>query len=312
MSTAHLAIALVVCLVWAGNFLFSSFALTQIPPFAFTTLRLAVLAVLLAPALRLPPREWRLRIAAVALLNGVLHFGLNFWALAEAGNLASPAIVLQTWIPMATVLAVLFLGERIGWPRTLGILTSFAGVLLLGFDPDVLAKPRALALMLTAALMLAAGTVLMRGLRGISVFQMQAWTAALGVLPAGLLSLWLEPSAWAAVQVADRVAWFGVAWSALAASLVGHGLLYWLVQRHPVSAVTPYLLLTPLFAIGLGVAFHGDSPGWRLLAGGALVLLGVLVVAIRSRPAAEGPDEPLLRSAADTPARLPSAVNRTI
>ena len=33
----------------------------------------------------------------------------------------------------------------------------------------------------------------------------------------------------------------------LIASLVGHGLLYWLVQRHPVSQVTPYLLLAPVF-----------------------------------------------------------------
>jgi len=64
-------------------------------------------------------------------------------------------------------------------------------------------------------------------------------------------------------------------------SLVGHGLLYVLLQRHPVAQVTPLLLLTPVFAVTLGVLFWGDHPGPRLLLGGALVLGGVLIVALR-------------------------------
>ena len=41
------------------------------------------------------------------------------------------------------------------------------------------------------------------------------------------------------------------------------------------------LLLTPVFAVALGVLVWGDRPGPRLLIGGALVLSGVLLVAIR-------------------------------
>lgn len=70
-------------------------------------------------------------------------------------------------------------------------------------------------------------------------------------------------------------------YSALAASLVGHGLLYGLLQRHRVAEVTPFLLLTPVFAVALGVIVWGDHPGPRLWIGGALVLGGVLVVALR-------------------------------
>ena len=38
---------------------------------------------------------------------------------------------------------------------------------------------------------------------------------------------------------ASWVAWFGVAYAAVVASLLGHGLYYVLVQRHPVAMITP-------------------------------------------------------------------------
>ena len=50
------------------------------------------------------------------------------------------------------------------------------------------------------------------------------------------------------------VAWAGVAYSALIASVIGHGIFYWLVQRHPVSTITPYLLIAPVVAIVLVLA----------------------------------------------------------
>ena len=54
------------------------------------------------------------------------------------------------------------------------------------------------------------------------------------------------------------------------------------MQRHPVSQVTPYLLLAPVFAITLGVLVWGDRPGPKLVIGGAMVLGGVLLVALRA------------------------------
>src|SRR5690606_35866265 len=80
-----------ICLAWALNFLTSALALREIPPFLFTAVRLAILAVLLAPFLKRPAQgQWPL-LLAVAVCNGVLHFGLSFWALHVAGNLSSPA-----------------------------------------------------------------------------------------------------------------------------------------------------------------------------------------------------------------------------
>ena len=58
--------------------------------------------------------------------------------------------------------------------------------------------------------------------------------------------------------------------------------IYVLVQRHPVAQVTPWLLLVPVLAVALGIAFWGDRPGPRLWLGGAMVLGGVLIIALRA------------------------------
>lgn len=283
MPIRHFLLLLLICAAWGGNFLTSALALRELPPFLFTALRLALVAMCLLPFVQKPGRGQWPRLIAVALLNGALHFGFSFWALSLAGNLASPAILMQSYIPMATLLAVIFLGERIGWKTSAGIAVSFAGVLVLGFDPVVLQSSLSLWLMLLAAALIAIGTVLMRGLTGFTALSQQGWSALIGILPLVVLSAAFEAQQGEAIRGASWVAWFGVVYSALFASVLGHGLYFWLIQRHPVSRVMPYLLLAPVFAIVLGVFFHGDTLGPRLLLGGAMVLGGVLVIGLRAQ-----------------------------
>jgi drug/metabolite transporter (DMT)-like permease len=201
MPARDLLLALLICVAWAGNFLMSALALREMPPLLFTALRLGLLFVLLAVFLRRPARGQWPRLLGIALCTGVLHFGLRFWALKLAGDLSSPAIVMQSYVPMTVLLAWAVLGERFAW-RT---------------------------------------------------------------------------------------------GAAIVASALGHGLYYTLVQRHPVATVMPWLMLSPLLAIALGIAFWGDRPGPRLWIGGAMVLGGILVIAWRSqvrvRPAPVGPEE---------------------
>ena len=288
MSTARglggrdLVLVLLICIAWALNFLTSAYALREIPPFLFTAVRLAILALLLGAFVKPPaPGQWP-RLVAVALCNGVLHFGLSFWALQLAGNLSSPAIVMQSYVPMAALLAWWWLGERFGWRTGLAIALSFAGVLVLGFDPMVFARPASLLLMLVSALFLAIGTVLMRPLKGLGMISQQGWTAIIGLLPLLGLSALFEPGGFTALRDASWIGWGGAVYAALFSSLLGHGLYYALVQRHPIAQVTPWLLLTPVLAVMLGLLFYGDHPGPQLWIGGAMVLGGVLLIALRA------------------------------
>ncbi|MBS1150047.1 MAG: family transporter [Myxococcaceae bacterium] len=271
----------IICFAWAGNFLSSTLALREFPPLLFTALRLILLALLLGAFLKRPaPGQWP-RLIAVGLSNGVLHFGLGFWSMKLSTTLASPAILMQSYVPIAALLAWRLKGERPATLTAAAIGLSFLGVLVLGFDPSVLQRPLALVLMLISAFFLALGTVLMRELKGLDVFSQQGWTAVVGIVPLLAWSFAVEPPALEAMRRASLLAWSGVAYAAVIASLVGHGLYYLLVQRHPVAQVTPYLLATPLLATVLGILFMNDTVGPRLWLGGAMVLGGVMAIAVR-------------------------------
>jgi O-acetylserine/cysteine efflux transporter len=294
LPARDIVMLLIVVVAWAGNFLTSALALREIPPFLFTALRFSLLGLPLLFFLRRPaPGQWP-RLLAVCLCIGVLHFGLSFTALKLAGDLSSPAIVMQSYVPMTALLAWVLLGERFAWRTGLAIAMSFAGVLVLGFDPLVLDRPMALVLMLISAAFLAIGTVLMKGLHGLDAYSQQGWTAAISVLPLLAVSAIIEPGGLAHLPEVSWIGWAGAIYAAFVSSLLGHGLYYVLVQRHPVAQVTPWLLLVPVLAIGLGVACWGDRPGPRLLLGGAMVLGGVLIIALRANTrarAAPGAEE---------------------
>ena len=282
LGSRDLTLALVVCLAWAGSFLFAAFALRELPPLLFATLRLALLVVVVSPWIRPPaPGQWR-ALLALGVFNGALNFGLSMASLKLSAGLSAPVIAQQCYVPMAALLAWAILGERFGWRTGAGIALSFAGVLVLGFDPTVLQAPLALLLMLGSAFTIALGTIAMRRLHGVGALSAQGWTALIGVLPLLFASLAFEPDGAAALRAASAVAWGGVAYSALVSSLFGYGLYYVLVQRHPVAQVTPYMLLSPVMAVLLGIVFWGDRPGPALWIGGAMVLGGVLVVALRA------------------------------
>ncbi|NKI33659.1 DMT family transporter [Wenzhouxiangella sp. XN79A] len=284
MPLSHRAALLAICLIWAGNFLAAAVAVQALEAMTFTALRAAVVLVLLLPFLKPPARGQWLNLLTACWCMGALHFGLVFIALERSADISSIAILMQVYVPMSTLLAVLLLGERIGWRSTSAIALAFGGVLVVGLDPLVLAQLDVLGLVLASAFFLALGTIFMRRLSGVNVFGFQAWNALLSFVPLALLALATESplTTIARIPISDPV-WLALGYSAIGASIIGHGTFYWLVQRHEIQKVTPFLLLVPVLAVLLGMLAWGDRPGPRLLIGGALVILGVLWVTLRSR-----------------------------
>jgi len=287
MSARDLSLVLVICVVWAGNFTAGAIGMQHFSPFLFMVLRFTTLLLILLPFIRRPPSGQWLRLIAVCLLMGGLHFSLMFWALARASDVSTVAVVQQTYIPMAVILAMFLMREKVGWKTLAAVFLAFVGVLIIGFDPLVLQQTDVLLITLTSALSQALGSIYQRGIRGLGVLSFQAWTAVIALPVLLAATLLTEQGQIEIIRSAQWQSWASVAYSALMASLVGHGLFFYLVQRHPVSSVMPYLQLTPVLAVVFGVLIWGDRPGPGLLMGGMLVVTGVLFITIRARQKAD-------------------------
>lgn len=282
MSLPHLALALLINLLWGFNFIVAKVGVTHIPPIAFTALRFFAVALMLLPFLRLVRGQgWPL--LGAALFAGAFHFSLIFTGTKLAEDVSIVAIVTQLSIPFSTVLAVFFLNERIGWRRASGIALSFGGVLVMGFDPRVIDDLDAVAMVTVAGLSIAIGQILMRRLHGVGVFNMQAWVGIVSFPTLALLSFGFESGQVQAMEAAPSIAWAAVLYTAIAASLIGHGGMYFLLRHYPVSLVSPLLVLSPVFGALFSIWIFGDQWTPRIALGAVMTLGGVLVILLRQK-----------------------------
>jgi O-acetylserine/cysteine efflux transporter len=197
--------------------------------------------------------------------------------------MSSVAIGGQLGVPFATLLSVMLLGERIHWRRWLGIAMAFAGVVLIGFSPEVFSSWTGLLLIVIAAFIGAVGLVAIKRVRDLEPLELQAWLAW-GSVPLLLpLSLLLEDGQLASLATAGVTGWSALLYSAVMASLVAHTSYFALIRRYPVSSVAPVTVLTPLFSVFFAVLLLGDTLDGRMLAGALLTLSGVTVILARER-----------------------------
>lgn len=274
-------VLLAMTIVWGLNIIFSKLAVDAIAPMTAAFMRQGMIALACLPFLRYVPGRMK-AIVGVSMLSGVLFYlPLNI-ALAMASNVSVIAIAGQMNVPFAVLLSVVFLGERLGIGRIAGIMLAFSGILLLGFDPSIVNDFPALGLVAVSSLIWAGGALLTRRLAGVPVPVIFAWMGLIGSVLLGGIALVAEPATMAGIGHLPASAFGAVAFSALGSSLIGHGGLAWLLQRHPVALVMPYTLIAPVLSVIVAaIAFSTPLTGMMLL-GGIVVLAGVAIVTLQS------------------------------
>lgn len=285
MRARDFALLVIICAMWAYNNVLSKIVVGSwgVPPLFFAAVRFGVVMLVTLPWLLPMPRP-RGRIAAIALLMGAGSFALLFLGLQSASPSAA-AVVIQIGVPFTTLLSIAILGERIHWRRGTGIALTLAGVVLVVWNPEGLALSAGLWFVVGSALAGSLGAVLMKQMDSVSPLRLQAWVGALSFAALSLASAAVEQDQWALARAAGWPLVAAVLFAALVVSVLAHTTYYWLIQRYEANLLAPLTLMTPLGTIALGVLLTGDRLSGRMIAGAVLALLGVLVVALRARPA---------------------------
>jgi O-acetylserine/cysteine efflux transporter len=276
-----LALLLLINVAWGLNVVPMEWTLEHLPPITAAMVRFAMVFVLCAPALRPVPGQMGL-ITLTALIAGALMFSLNNGAFALAENINGLAIAGQLGVPFSLILAIVFLGERIRWIRSVGILLAFAGVVVIAYDPTVFDERTALVLSTGGAFAYAVGSVLMRQMRGVPPLTLQAWMALISLPPLIALSFLFEPGAIRALPGVPLEAFGYVLFSALFSSLIGHAGIAYLLQRYPVTTIAPVTLLSPLLAVGFSVWLLDNPLTPLMILGGLVTLVGVAIITLRT------------------------------
>jgi drug/metabolite transporter (DMT)-like permease len=274
----------VVALLWAVCFPLITIGLPDAPPLLFAALR-ALLAggVLVALAAAKGPLAWprRRELAELALI------GLSFTALGfggmflGAGKLsAGVATVLANVQPLiAAILAFWFLHEALTGRMLVGLLTGFAGVVILAAPGVDFATGRLAGALhvLAGAAGTAVGTVLLkRRAGGGSVWLPMGLQLMIGAFILAVGSLVIGE------QWSIRWSWTFAA-SLFVLSIPATALMvvlwYALLARAPLTLLNPFTFLAPAFGLLIGALALGERFSAFEMVGVAVTLVGLMPIA---------------------------------
>jgi drug/metabolite transporter (DMT)-like permease len=301
----------VVYVVWGSTYLAIRVMIRDLPPLFASGTRFVVAATLLGTFLRLRLGPGGLRVTRPQLFScvvlGVLlpAVGNGLVALGERTVPSGIAALLVAVVPLVLVLLRSASGDRPRAATWVGVLVGFAGlaVLVLPSGGAGDASPLGVALILIAASAWAVGSWLQPRL---TVPDNAFVATAYGMLAGGLTSLvWgfvageASELSFGEIGAASIAAWI---YLVLVGSVVAFSAYVWLLRSAPLSLVSTYAYVNPVVAVLLGWVILSEPITATVVAGGAIIVVGVAVVvsAERLRPAGEvgagesdGPDREL-------------------
>ena len=280
----------ITCLIWSSVWLFIKLGLRDLPPVSFAALRLVVALAVLLPILwwrgvRLPreARDWYVLAVAGILLLGV-NYALLFWG-AQFIPSGLTALLQSITPAFALVFGHVMLRDEPFTIRALGaIAIGVAGVALISRDQLHLAGRQALlgcaAVTAASAFVAFAYVFVKRHRRALRPEVLSAGQMLCAVGPMLIASALREGSP------------LGIHWTplalgcllylALAGSIGGTWLNYWLLERMSATALLSMALVEPLIAVLLGWAFLQETLSATAAAGGLLVLCSIFMITMAS------------------------------
>ena len=280
---------LILCGIWGSTWLFIKLGLEDLPPITFAGIRFVIACAILFLIIRIRgiqlPRarsDWTL-LAVTGILAFGLNYGLIFWG--EQYISSGLAALLQATIPaFGLVFAHFHLpGERLSWSKIGGVVLGVCGVAVVFSNQLAVAGRQAVAgcvAMIFSSIFVAYSNVLVKAYgKNLNPAIMAAGQMLFGLLLLLAVGIPLEGNPlrfhWTPMAV------IALLYLAVVGSVIAFLLYYWLVLNMDVTKSMLIALITPVVAVLLGMIVLNEEFGWRTLAGGAMIMLGIAFIVVR-------------------------------
>ncbi|HEU4934629.1 MAG TPA: EamA family transporter [Pyrinomonadaceae bacterium] len=290
---------LILCGIWGSTWLFIKLGLADLPPITFAGIRFVIACTILFSLIRIRqislPRarnDWIL-LAISGILAFGFNYGLVFWG--EQYITSGLAALLQATLPaFGLVFAHFHLpAERLSWTKIFGVVLGVFGVGVVFSNQLTVSGTRALAgcvALILSAMFAAYSNVLVKAYgKHLNPAVLSAGQMFFGLLLLLAVGIPLEGNPF-------RIHWTPIAvvamlYLAIVGSVIAFLLYYWLVQNMDVTKSMMIALVTPVVAVILGMIVLDEEFGWRTLAGGAMIMLGIGFIVVRKAKQKERSEE---------------------
>ncbi|MEU1391417.1 MULTISPECIES: EamA family transporter [unclassified Nonomuraea] len=280
----------IVYVVWGSTYLGIRIAIETMPPMLSGALRFVTAALLLGGFLLIrkglePFRvSWRQVCGAGLVGLLLLTSGNGMVAVAEQHISSGLAALLVASVPLWLVVFRILVRDRPAVLTLAGVLVGFGGVAALSLTGGQSVDVTGIVVILVASFSWSVGSFLSARIPmpanpfAASSIEMLIGGAGLAVTGTALGER-LDLAA-----ISGR-SWVALAYLVLVGSLVGFTAYTWLLGNAPISLVSTYAYVNPVVAVILGVLVVNESVTPQIIAGGAVILVGVALVVSTERRA---------------------------
>jgi drug/metabolite transporter (DMT)-like permease len=280
---------LVLCGIWGSTWLFIKLGLADLPPFTFAGVRFVIALAIVLSIIRIRglglPRaraDWIL-LAVTGILSFGFNYGLVFWG--EQYITSGLAALLQATTPAFGLVFAHFNlpGERLSWARIGGVVLGVCGVAVVFSNQLAVSGRQALAgcvaLILSSIFVAYSNVLVKKHGKNLNPAIMAAGQMFFGLLLLLAVGIPLEGNPfrfhWTPMAV------MALLYLAVVGSVIAFLLYYWLVLNMDVTKSMLIALVTPVVAVLLGMIVLNEEFGWRTLAGGAMIMLGIAFIVLK-------------------------------
>jgi len=268
--------------MWSVNYIAGKVALRYFDGVTLASFRIVLAALVILPFYVLRRNRMELSAWDVRRISwiGIFLMLNQFCFTVGLGHTSAghSSMILATGPITVLILARLMKLERLTTGKILGMAIACAGVAILAVEQGL--DIRRSATLLGDAITLTGTTIFSfyavwskQIVRDYDSLTMNAISCIAGAILFFPLALWRGMQLnWASVPWSG---WAGLFYMSAASSVAAYLLFYWALRYMDASRVTAVNYLQPVGAIIVAALFLGEVPTWHLLAGGALIMLGV-------------------------------------
>ncbi len=260
------------------GFVIAKPAMEYFPPFLLMGLRFTFAASVLIWWFPIP-RGFLKKIFIASLIANTLQYSVTYTGLSMID--ASAAVLLvQMEVPFGVVFAYFMLKEKPTTRSLIGISIAFIGVYILTGSPNLDGKFFGAALTIIGSAIWALGQVLVKPLsKEINPLALVAWLALFSGPILITLSAIFDGNTINYFKTANLDSWIIAIYLGFIMQPITYGCFYYVLKNNPLYKVLPIVTMgIPLTGLLAAVFLLGEEPTRQLFIGGAIILLGVVMI----------------------------------
>lgn len=278
ITPIHLIIIVAVTCLWGFNYSVIKAGVDNIDPFILTGLRFTFAAFPAIFFVRKPDVPWSY-MALYGITFGVGLWGMMSMSIHSGLSAGTASLILEFSVFISVMMGVIFLKERITASLKIGLALTLLGLVFIANISDGTMTLIGFTFAIIGAVSMSAISLMVKKMDIKDMFAFVAWSCLFAPLPLFAMaylingvSLYSELT-----NTLNPTALASVLFQAYPTTLLGYWIWNKMLAKYPLSIMSPFKLLVPIFALVGSVIFYDEQLEVNKVIAFSLIIAGVII-----------------------------------